>query len=232
MLSTASTSETHSRRELAHLTVYGLDVAVAPADASRLMGPEASLRWRQTRDRFVQTLTTCHLAEPALAERVERVRVAAGVLHLPEIANDTEVFLTAHAGGFRQLRRELEELRAFMLAETAPSASVRIAHERPVAPPSSEQEATSPRLTFDFESITVTLDGKEYAALNPDAIRMLHVIHLAGRPVTGAELQKLPGCKGKHIGRCLKKLPPPLRAIVPGSPGKDYWLQLPSPSSP
>jgi hypothetical protein len=91
-------------------------------------------------------------------------------------------------------------------------------------------ESLSQRLTIDSQSATVTLDSRTFANLPRNAVRILEALDQADpRPLTGKELQKLPGLKGKRIDRELGKLPAPLRSIVQGATGRGYQIVLPPP---
>jgi hypothetical protein len=84
-----------------------------------------------------------------------------------------------------------------------------------------------PRLAFDPQSQTVTLDGKEYAVADPRAFRVYRVIAEAqDPPVTNAEIQRaVRGLEGrKAVRRRLNLLPAALRATVRTTTKGHRWL--------
>jgi hypothetical protein len=84
------------------------------------------------------------------------------------------------------------------------------------------------RLLFDRDTLTVTLDRKEYPELDPTAFSILEEVWKGqGKPVSGKTLSDLPGMRGKNIPREIKKLPEDLRAIVKGGTGSGRWISLP-----
>jgi hypothetical protein len=88
------------------------------------------------------------------------------------------------------------------------------------------------RLVFDRETLTVTLDKRKYEGLDPTAFHILREIAEGeGKPVRSETLLGLPSVRGKNIQRELRKLPPELRAIIPGRPGSGRHLCLPQQNS-
>jgi len=85
-----------------------------------------------------------------------------------------------------------------------------------------------PRLSFDSETQTVNLDGKQFHIENPKSFFLYKTIaDENGRPITRSELrQQNKGLKGdKTIPNLLKKLPAKIeKTIKRGSHG--YWLCL------
>jgi len=83
-------------------------------------------------------------------------------------------------------------------------------------------------LSFDSQTQTVSLDGKQFRIENPKSYFLYQTIAEAnGRPITRAELrQQNKGLKGdKTIPNLLKKLPAKIKkTIKSGSHG--YWLCL------
>jgi hypothetical protein len=87
------------------------------------------------------------------------------------------------------------------------------------------------RMYFDDFTNTITLDLAPFSNLDPvsySIFKGLFSLHVEKRNVVSqAELQRLPGLKGKSIGRELKKLPKELLALVKSKPGAGRWIDLP-----
>lgn len=90
------------------------------------------------------------------------------------------------------------------------------------------------RLCIDRASNTVTLDGKKFGPIDPNAVAILEVflaIKAEGevRAVPYNALQRrLPNCNNdKTFRRWLALLPPTLRECIKGKPGAGRWLELP-----
>jgi hypothetical protein len=92
----------------------------------------------------------------------------------------------------------------------------------------SKNPSDCPRLSFDSQTQTVNLDGKQFRIENPKSYFLYQTIAEAnGQPMTRNELRKQSkGLKGdKTIPNLLKKLPAKIRkTIKSGSHG--YWLCL------
>ncbi len=90
----------------------------------------------------------------------------------------------------------------------------------------------SPRLVFDLETLTVTLDGTRHGPLAPIAFQLLKALHEApGVALSSAHLQtSIPGCKGdeKTLRKHIAGLPRALRDCIKAQPGIGRWLLLPS----
>jgi hypothetical protein len=92
------------------------------------------------------------------------------------------------------------------------------------------------RLIIDLESNSLTIDGRQYANLDPIGLRIVHELHMAARSgnpqMSGQKLSEtVCACRGggKAVRRCLARLPSTVRALVKGKRGKGYWLELPPP---
>jgi hypothetical protein len=88
----------------------------------------------------------------------------------------------------------------------------------------------NPRLTFDRDTLTVTLDGEPYTLEDPTAFQLYKVIVEAEQPpITGDTIRsKVRGLNGsKAVTKRLDSLPDALRQTIKGAPGRGYWLQLP-----
>jgi len=92
-------------------------------------------------------------------------------------------------------------------------------------------EATSqslPRLAFDVETFTITLDGKDHRIADPKKFQIYKTIAEAGRQVTNAEIQeKVLGVRGKKaIPSRLQALPRALQVTIKTNT-TGHWLVLP-----
>jgi hypothetical protein len=91
--------------------------------------------------------------------------------------------------------------------------------------------AVKDRLTIDLVTCSLVLDGKTHKGIDRVPLLILKALQDAGPglSMTGADLLKQPGLKGKNITRELAKLDnhKKLRALVQGEAGDGYWLQLP-----
>jgi hypothetical protein len=85
------------------------------------------------------------------------------------------------------------------------------------------------RLTFDVHTQTITLDGKAFPNVAPQAFRVYKVIADAcPAPVTAASIRgKVSGCSGRNKVRLLlEELPLRLRSTIQSCPS-GYYLKLP-----
>jgi hypothetical protein len=87
---------------------------------------------------------------------------------------------------------------------------------------------SGPRLSFDAETWTATLDGMDYRIDDPKQFQIYRVIAEVGRPITNSEIQgKVMGVKGKKaISKRLQSLPPALRRTIRTNT-RGHWLVLP-----
>jgi hypothetical protein len=87
------------------------------------------------------------------------------------------------------------------------------------------------RLVIDLETNSVTLDGTLYPNLDPNAVRALDALRLAGgKPTNTAKVRaRLDGCNhDTTFRRWLDQLPKPLRECRKRKAGSGIWLELPS----
>src|SRR5262249_39686985 len=85
-----------------------------------------------------------------------------------------------------------------------------------------------PRLSFDQETYTITLDGTPHRGIDPTAFCLVKAISDGGPAhVSSSKLRQLPGMKGKNISRELNKLPEGLRSVVKGQDGAGHRIELP-----
>jgi hypothetical protein len=96
----------------------------------------------------------------------------------------------------------------------------------------SQVETAPPqRITFDQETLSITLDRITYSSLTPPGFGILKVLYDA-RPafLSSKKLQeRVPGCKGgeKTLRRHINKLPKPLSVCIRARRGAGRWFQLP-----
>jgi hypothetical protein len=85
------------------------------------------------------------------------------------------------------------------------------------------------RLSFDAETWTIMLDGKDHRIADPKTFQIYKVVAEAGRPITKSEIQdKVKGVRGKKaIPKRLQGLPPPLRTTIRTNT-TGCWLALPA----
>jgi hypothetical protein len=132
---------------------------------------------------------------------------------------------------WREFRRGFHKLMHQLMPDDQPE-DLQAAMRREVAEWAHRQR--SDRLTIDWESNSLTLDGVVHGGLDPTGLRIIAALQEAlwsGNPVvSGPKLSELvPGCRGgeKAVRRKLEKLPEAIQSLVEAERGTGYWLQLP-----
>jgi len=76
----------------------------------------------------------------------------------------------------------------------------------------------------------VTLDSERWVCKHPEEFRIFcRLVEAGGDRVSGAALNRLPGCKGRP-DKIIAKLPPALRAVVCSDDGRGGRLLDPAPA--
>ncbi len=223
------TSPRHA--DLIRLAGLAQEIADGFRDADGLfLNPQRWQRWQETRDAFLKHLGRCQTAPGSARPHLDLLRLAADPLQLKAIKTAFELVELRRAAVVGRFENAAESLVTFVRPKAVVASRVRAdvrLTSSPVDKTSASDRADPKRLTIHLESQAVALDGKQYSSLDPVALRFLQAIHGASRPISGRELERLPGCKGKRVDRCLKKLPAALQQIVRGETGKGYWIELP-----
>ena len=85
------------------------------------------------------------------------------------------------------------------------------------------------RVQIDHAGQAVTLDSERWVCKHPEEFRIFcRLFEAGGDRVSGADLNRLPGCKGRP-DKIIAKLPPALKKVVHSDDGRGggYWIQLP-----